>query len=123
MKIDVVRNSGLFEDWKSDSVIITQNEFLKADKKEIETVVCMLSNLNCFQMPYSAEIHNEILHNLEHTQNAKIHFGIVSNTDDTERYFEIYIKHKSKHYPVIYYNKKTDESYLVKRKFPEENKT
>ena len=60
MKIEVTSDIQV-EDWLSPIVIITQSEYFKADLKEIDRVVAMLCNINCFERQLTEMEHEEIL--------------------------------------------------------------
>ena len=60
MKIEVTSDIQV-KSWLSPIMIITQNEYLKADLKEIDRVVAMLCNINRFERKITEREHKEIL--------------------------------------------------------------
>ena len=60
MKIEVTSDIQV-KSWHSPIVIVTQNEYLKADFEEINRVVAMLCNINCFERQLTEMEHEEIL--------------------------------------------------------------
>ena len=98
MKIEVTSDIQV-KSWHSPIVIVTQNEYLKADFEEINRVVAMLCNINCFERQLTEMEHEEILKVFhEFGKGCKVFFGIVSNSSlDTERHLEVSILTPSKH--------------------------
>ena len=119
MKIEVTSDIQV-EDWLSPIVIITQSEYFKADLKEIDRVVAMLCNINCFERQLTEMEHEEILKVFhEFGKGCKVFFGIVSNSSlDTERHLEVSILTPSKHLLAISkYDKSTGDFYVIERTF------
>ena len=118
MKIEVTSNIQV-KSWHSPIVIITQNEYLKADLEEIDRVVAMLCNINCFERQLTEIEHEEILKVFrEFGKGCKVFLGIVSNSMDTERHLEVYVLTPSKRLLAISkYDESTGDVYIIERTF------
>jgi hypothetical protein len=119
VKIEVTSDIQV-KSWHSPIVIVTQNEYLKADFEEINRVVAMLCNINCFERQLTEMEHEEILKVFhEFGKGCKVFFGIVSNSSlDTERHLEVSILTPSKHLLAISkYDKSTGDFYVIERTF------
>lgn len=118
MKIEVTSDIQV-QNWRSPIVVITQSEYLKADLKEIDRVVAMLCNINCFERQLTEMEHKEILKLFrEFEKGCKVFLGIVSNSMDTERHLEVSVLTPSKKLlRVSRYDESTGDFYVIERTF------
>jgi len=116
MKIEVTSNIQV-EDWHSPIMIITQSEYLKASLEEIDTVVSMLCNINCFERQLTEVEHKEILKLFNvFKKGCKVFFGVISNSEHTESHLEVSLLTPSKHLlPISRYNENTGALYIIER--------
>lgn len=117
MKIEITSTTDVPNWWNTPIVVITQNEYCKAKQEEIQTVISMLCNINCFEHSYSKDEHTEIINIFQKYKGCKVLFGVISNYNDSARYLEISVLSPTKKlFPIIKYDEKTDNLYLIKRK-------
>ena len=118
MKIEVTSDIQV-RGWLSPIMIITQNEYLKADLKEIDRVVAMLCNINRFERKITERENKEILKLFEEFEKGcKVFFGIMSNSANTERHLEVALLTPSKQIlPISRYDESTGNFYIIERAF------
>lgn len=118
MKVEITSQI-VVSDWRSPIVIITQNEYMKSDLTDINDVVSMLCNINCFERELTEMENDEILKIFSNfKKGCKVFFGVKSNLIKTERHLEVCVLTASKKLlPISQYDEKTDSCYVIQRKF------
>ena len=121
MKIEVTSDIQV-EDWLSPIVIITQSEYFKADLKEIDRVVAMLCNINCFERQLTEMEPREILKLFrEFKKGCKVFLGVISNSANTERHLEVALLTPSKKLlRISRYDESTGDFYIIERTFKDQ---
>ena len=121
MKIEVTSDIQV-QNWRSPIVVITQSEYLKADLTEIDRVVAMLCNINCFERQLTEMEHKEILKLFrEFEKGCKVFFGVISNSANTERHLEVSVLTPSKKLlRVSRYDESTGDFYVIERTFKDQ---